>query len=85
MNNYKTQFLEDNVNDDHLILQVISGDKTATCCPTIYFDESNSTFHDSACMPGELVEVYDIKENLRYIIKITEVYKTILNKIPENL
>ena len=83
--NRKAQFWGEDKNDDHLVLQIIDGKKTATCCPTQYFDQADGKFHDGGYNIGDLVEVYDLKGNLRCLIKINEKYETTLGDFPDML
>lgn len=83
--NKRTQFWGDDENDDHLILQIINGTKTATCCPSQFFNVSEGDFHDGGFEVGDTVGVYDLKENLRCQITITDVYETTLGRVPEKL
>ncbi len=81
----RAQFWGEDENDDHLILQIIDGSKTATCCPSEFFHTPEGGFHDGGYEISDDVEVYDLKENLRCIIKITDIYETTLGNVPAKL
>jgi uncharacterized protein YhfF len=81
----RTQFWGKDENDDRLILQIIAGKKTATVCPSEIYSLPEGDYEDGGFVKGDIVEVYDLKERLRCIIKITEVYETAFGDIPEKL
>ena len=81
----RTQFWGKDEFDDSLILQIIRGEKTATACPSHLYYVPDGPCDDGGYETGDVVEVYDLKEKLRCIIEITEVYTTPFNNIPEKL
>jgi uncharacterized protein YhfF len=83
--NKRTQFWGEDENDDHLILQIINRDKTATCCPAEFFNVPEGNFHDGGFEIGDLVDVYDLNEILRCVIRINDIYQTTLGNVPDKL
>ena len=81
----RTQFWGEDENDDRLIGQILTGQKTATASPANSYFESNGDYDDGGYEVDELVEVYDLVGKLRCIIRITEVYQTPFAIIPEKL
>lgn len=81
----RTQFWGEDENDDRLIRQILAGKKTATACPASIYFEPDGEYEDGGFEVGDLVEVYDLKGNLRCIIRITEYYNTDFGSIPEKL
>lgn len=72
-------------NDDLLVRQILDRVKTATACPAEEYYLSGGDCEDGGFEVGDLVEVYDLKQQLRCIIKITEVYSAKFGSIPEKL
>jgi uncharacterized protein YhfF len=83
--NKKTQFWGIDENDDRLLRQIIAGQKTATACPLSDYFAWGSAFDDGSFELGDVVDVYDLKGQLRCRIEITEVYRTKFGEIPEKL
>lgn len=81
----RTQFWGEDENDDRLINQIIAGKKTATACPAAEYYLPDGDYEDGGFEVGDTVEVYDLKNCLRCIIKITEVYTTTFSSIPDKL
>lgn len=81
----RTQFWGRDKDDDRLILQIIAGKKTATACPKCEYHLPDGDYEDGGFEVGDVVEVYDLRERLRCIIEITEVYVTPFGVIPEKL
>jgi uncharacterized protein YhfF len=81
----RIQFWGEDENDDSLVREIISGKKTTTVCKVDEYDLSIGEYDDGGYLIGELVEVYDLKQQLRCIIKITEVYNVRFGDIPEKL
>lgn len=79
------QFWGRNEDDDSLVLQIEQGEKTATVCKADEYEDSDGDYDDGGWKEGELIEVYDLKKNLRCLIEITEVYRVIWSNIPEKL
>lgn len=58
--------------DDHLVDQVLRGEKTVTCTlAAFYYDDPE----DEPVVPGDLVEVIDGRGNRRCVIRIDRVYE----------
>ena len=81
----RTQFWGENEDDDRLIRQIIEGRKTATACPAEVYFLPDGDYEDGGFEVGDLVEVYDLRKQLRCIIRITEYYNTTFGDIPEKL
>lgn len=81
----RTQFWGADENDDRLVRQILAGVKTATACPADEYHLPDGDYEDGGFEVGDLVEVYDLKKQLRCIIRITEVYSTKFGSIPEKL
>jgi len=81
----RTQFWGVDENDDRLIKQIIAGRKTATACPAAEYFLPDGAYEDGGFGVGDRVEVYDLKKQLRCVIKITEVYTATFASIPEKL
>ena len=81
----RTQFWGKNENDDFLIRQIIRGEKTATASPAHLYQAPDGNYDDGGYEEGDIVDVYDLKERLRCVIQITEVYETKFGEIPEKL
>ena len=79
------QFWGENEEDDSLVLEIERGEKTATVCKYDEYKKSDGEYDDGDWQVDELVEVYDLKKNLRCLIKITEVYRVNWSNIPEKL
>ena len=79
------QFWGRNKDDDTLVVQVEQGLKTATVCKADEYELSEGDYDDGGWKAGDLVEVYDLRENLRCLIEITEVYRVTWSNIPEKL
>lgn len=79
------QFWGRNEEDDSLVLQIERGEKTATVCRAEDYHLAEGDYDDGGWEVGDLVEVYDLKENLRCLIEITEVYPVKWSDIPEKL
>jgi len=81
----RTQFWGENEDDDRLIIQIIEGKKTATACPAEIYHMPDGDYEDGGYEIGDVVEVYDLRQRLRCIIRITECYNTTFSNIPEKL
>jgi uncharacterized protein YhfF len=81
----RMQFGGEDLNDDHLVVEIIEGKKTATVSKADEYNQPEGEFDDGGWEPGDLVEVYDLKQRLRCLIRITEVYKVTFGNIPEKL
>lgn len=85
MRRKRMQFWGEDENDDSLILAIIRWEKTATVCRADDYDLPEGNYDDGGWRVGDSVEVYDLKQGLRCIIEITEVYDLRLGDIPEKL
>jgi uncharacterized protein YhfF len=83
--NKRMQFWGEDEDDDRLVLEIISGEKTATVGSASGYFETDGEFDDGGWEIGDLVDVYDLRQQLRCRIRITEVYKTRFGEIPEKL
>lgn len=81
----RMQFWGETRDDDSLVQEIERKEKTATVCKADEYHLPEGDFDDGGWCPGELVEVYDLKENLRCLIEITEVYRVRWDSIPEKL
>jgi uncharacterized protein YhfF len=81
----RTQFWGAHEEDDRLILQIISGHKTATVCKADEYYTAMGEFDDGCMEVGDLIDVHDLKGRLRCVIKITDVYPVKFGDIPEKL
>jgi len=59
-------------NDDQLLNEVISGEKTVTCTPKVWY---YSNPEEEPTIIGDIVAVYDGRGNHRCTIEITENYE----------
>jgi len=64
---------------------VLEGAKTATVCKADEYDLPEGDYDDGGWQVGELVEVYDLRGNLRCLVRITDVYLVRFGDIPERL
>ena len=81
----RMQFWGRDREDDSLVRDVLAGEKTATACPADTYHLPEGAFDDGGWEAGDLVEVYDLKECLRCIVRITDVYRFTFGDIPERL
>jgi uncharacterized protein YhfF len=81
----RAQFWGRDDDDDHLLLEVLDGVKTATAGLTRDWPIPDGDYDDGGYVVGEVVEVYDRRGRLRCHIRITEVYETTFGSIPEKL
>ena len=81
----RIQFWGEDDNDDSLVVEIIEGIKTATVCKADEFYESDGEFDDGGLEVGDVVDVYDLKQQPRCRIRITEVYPVLFGMIPEKL
>ena len=81
----RMQFWGEHDRDDHLILEILRGEKTATVYKADEYDLAEGEYDDGGWQVGELVEVYDLEPRLRCTVRITEVYKVPFGDIPEKL
>ncbi|MGF1483835.1 MAG: ASCH domain-containing protein [Opitutales bacterium] len=81
----RMQFWGRDENDDSLVCEIERGEKTATVCKADTYNDTDGDYDDGGCEVGELVDVYDLKKNLRCTIEITAVYRVNWSEIPEKL
>jgi uncharacterized protein YhfF len=74
-----------NADDDSLVRSVIGGHKTVTADTVEDYYKPNGEFGDGSYAPGDLIEVYDLKQSLRCLIRASKVYKIEFGKIPEEV
>jgi len=72
-------------NDDSLPRAVIAGRKTVTADTVEAYYQPYGEYGDGSYAPGEVIEVYDLKQNLRCIIRATKVYNIKFGDIPEEV
>ncbi len=72
-------------NDDSLPRAVMAGRKTVTADTVEAYYQSYGEYGDGSYAPGDLIEVYDLKQNLRCIIRATKVYTIKFGNIPEEV
>jgi uncharacterized protein YhfF len=68
----KTTFWGRDETDDHLIRQIMCGDKTVTCSIAAWYYNNPD---EEPTEPGDLVEVLDARGRRRCIIRIENVYE----------
>jgi uncharacterized protein YhfF len=81
----RTQFWGAHPDDDTLVLEILSGHKTATVCKANEYNMATSDFDDGGMEPGDLIDVYDLRGKARCVIRVTEVYRVQFGEIPEKL
>ncbi|HEY0197687.1 MAG TPA: ASCH domain-containing protein [Rhodanobacter sp.] len=72
-------------NDDSLPRSVMDGRKTVTADTVADYYKSYGEYGDGSYEPGDIIEVYDLKQRLRCIIKATKVYTIEFGNIPEEV
>ncbi|WP_426194847.1 ASCH domain-containing protein [Massilia sp. DWR3-1-1] len=72
-------------DDDSLPLDVIAGRKSVTADTVEAYYQPYGPFGDGSYAPGELIEVYDLRQRLRCIIRATKVYTIKCGAIPEEV
>jgi len=79
------QFWGEDENDDHLICEILRGEKTATVCKAAEYHLPEGEYDDGGWQIGDVVAVYDSKKRVRCVVRITEVYNVRFGNIPEKL
>jgi len=74
-----------NEDDDSLPVSVIEGRKTVTSEVLEDYHKSYGDFGDGGYEVGDIVEVYDLRKNLRCLIEVTKVYPIKFGNIPEEV
>jgi uncharacterized protein YhfF len=69
-------------HDDRLVLEVIRGEKTATCTPKVWYYDSPE---EPTTEVGDLVAVYDQRGKHRCTILITENYEIHFGDVDERI
>jgi uncharacterized protein YhfF len=72
-------------NDDSLPRSVMDGLKTVTADTVEDYYKPYHEYCDGSYAPGDLIEVYDLKQRLRCIIRATKVYTIEFGDIPEEV
>lgn len=72
-------------NDDSLPRSVMDGRKTVTADAVADYYKPYGEYGDGSYEPGDIIEVYDLKQRLRCIIKATKVYTIEFGNIPEEV
>ncbi|HMK45362.1 MAG TPA: ASCH domain-containing protein [Methanocella sp.] len=78
----KTTFWGRNEADDHLIQQVLRGEKTVTCSIAAWY---YNTLGEEPTEPGDLVEVIDAIGRRRCVIRIERVYELPFGQVGEDI
>ena len=81
----RTQFWGAHPDDDKLVLEILSGHKTATVCKADEYYTAMGEFDDGCMEVGDLVDVFDLRGRWRCVIRVTEVYPVRFGEIPEKL
>jgi uncharacterized protein YhfF len=81
----RIQFWGSDPEDDHLVQEILEGRKTATVCKADEYHLPEGEYDDGGWEVGDLVEVYDLQERLRCLIRVTDVYKVRFGEVPERL
>jgi len=72
-------------NDDSLPCSVMEGRKTVTADTVEDYCQPYGEYGDGSYAAGDLIEVYDLKQRLRCIIKATRVHVIKFGDIPEEV
>jgi uncharacterized protein YhfF len=72
-------------NDDSLPRSVIEGRKTVTADTVADYYKRYDEYGDGSYAVGDIIEVYDLKRNLRCLIRATKVYNIRFAHIPEEV
>lgn len=72
-------------NDDSLPSAVMAGRKTVTADTVEAYGKPYGEYGDGGYVPGDVIEVYDLKQRLRCLIKATKVYAIKFGDIPEEV
>lgn len=78
----RTTFWGRDETDDHLILQILRGEKTATCSIAAWYYNNPA---EEPTAPGDLVEVLDAGGARRCIIKIDRVYELPFGRVGDDI
>jgi uncharacterized protein YhfF len=72
-------------NDDSLARAVIAGRKTVTSDTVDDYYKPYGEYGDGSYAAGDLIEVYDLKQRLRCLIRATKVEHIRFGEIPEEV
>ena len=72
-------------DDDSLPRSVIEGRKTVTADTVEAYYQPYGEYGDGSYAPGDIIEVYDLRQKLRCIIEATKVYNIKFGEIPEEV
>lgn len=72
-------------NDDSLPRAVMAGRKTVTADTVEDYYQPYGEYGDGSYEAGDLIEVYDLKQRLRCLIRATKVYTIRFGDIPEEV
>ena len=72
-------------NDDSLPRAVIAGRKTVTADTVDDYYKPYGAYGDGSYAAGDLIEVYDLKQRLRCLIRATKVQHIRFGEIPEDV
>ena len=72
-------------DDDSLPISVIEGRKTVTADTVEDYYKPYGEYGDGSYAPADLIEVYDLRKNLRCVIRATKVYNIKFGAIPEEV
>ncbi|MFM0644927.1 ASCH domain-containing protein, partial [Paraburkholderia bryophila] len=72
-------------DDDSLPRAVMDGRKTVTADTVAEYYKQSGEYGDGSYAPGDIIEVYDLKQRLRCIIKATKVDTIKFGNIPDEV
>jgi len=72
-------------DDDSLPRSVMAGRKTVTADTVADYYKPYGDYGDGSYAPGDVIEVYDLKQRLRCIIRATKVMVIRFGEIPEEV
>lgn len=72
-------------DDDSLPRSVMDGRKTVTADTVEAYYQPYGEYGDGSYAPGDLIEVYDLRQRLRCIIRATKVYVIEFGNVPEEV
>ena len=81
----RLQFWGEDEDDDSLVRNVIAGRKTATSAAAGEYGTPYGEYGDGGYETGDAVEVYDLKNRLRCLIRITDVQPVRFGSVPERV
>jgi uncharacterized protein YhfF len=69
-------------DDDHLVRQILRGEKTATCTPAAWYYDNPD---EEPTSPGDLVGVWDLRGNRRCTVRIDRVYEIPFGEVGDDV